>query len=417
MTAMLDTGKWAAGAPRRSAHDEAALVIREQEGVITFAQARAAGMSKSEIRWHLARGDWQRLRTGVYATFSGPVPRRCRLWAAVLAAGPGAVLSHESAAELAGLAGKHPGAIHITIPEERRIRRAAGVVLHLSARIDDARHPALRPPQTRIEETIIDLTQTAQSLLDAFGWLGRAVNDRMTTEDRLLATMSQRPRLRWRQPLREALGDLKAGCRSVLELSYLREVERAHGLPAGERQSPVDAGPGRGRIYLDVRYRQYRVRVELDGRAAHPDHLRHRDWERDNLAAETHEAPLRYMTPEVVEESCRVAAQVARSLGNGGCPAHPILARATTALLHDPGALVPSLWHRCSRIMSLAGERPYDHGHAAAVDAPAGARCGRGRFRGVAAGRGLGRGRRPACCPGGGARGRGDVLRHRGCLR
>ena len=131
----------------------------------------------------------------------------------------------------------------------------------------------------------------------------------------------RRPRVRWRRHLTEALGDIKAGCRSVLELAYLRNVERAHGLPAGERQSPVDTVAGRG--YLDVRYRQHATRVELDGRAAHPDHLRHQDWERDNLAAERHEAPLRYLTPEVWEQPCRIAAQVGRALRHGGWPGTP----------------------------------------------------------------------------------------------
>jgi hypothetical protein len=37
---------------------------------------------------------------GVYATFTGALPRRSQLWAAALKAGQGPVLSHETAAEL-----------------------------------------------------------------------------------------------------------------------------------------------------------------------------------------------------------------------------------------------------------------------------------------------------------------------------
>src|SRR6201999_2129064 len=48
-------------------------------------------------------GGWTRLDRGIYATGSGPPSRKALLWAALLWAGSGAVLSHETAAELWGL--------------------------------------------------------------------------------------------------------------------------------------------------------------------------------------------------------------------------------------------------------------------------------------------------------------------------
>jgi hypothetical protein len=45
---------------------------------------------------------WRRLHPGVYAAFSGQPGRDPVLWAAVLRAGPRAILSHETAAELHG---------------------------------------------------------------------------------------------------------------------------------------------------------------------------------------------------------------------------------------------------------------------------------------------------------------------------
>ena len=51
---------------------------------------------------------------------------RSTLWAAVLYAGPGAMLSHQTAAELWGLADKPSSLIHLTIPGDRRVRKQPG---------------------------------------------------------------------------------------------------------------------------------------------------------------------------------------------------------------------------------------------------------------------------------------------------
>ena len=67
---------------------------------MTRRQALDAGMSLGAIAAKIRFGRWQRVHAGVYATFTGPVTRDAQLWAAVLAAGPGAQLSHQTAAEI-----------------------------------------------------------------------------------------------------------------------------------------------------------------------------------------------------------------------------------------------------------------------------------------------------------------------------
>ena len=53
---------------------------------------------------------------------------------------------------------------------------------------------------------------------------------------------------------------MTAGACSVLEWSYLRHVERAHGLPTADRQVRASA---RGTVCRDVWYRRFRLVVEL----------------------------------------------------------------------------------------------------------------------------------------------------------
>jgi hypothetical protein len=145
--------------------------IDDQESVLTHAQLLACGYTDDQVQSRVRRGEWQRLHRAVYATFSGPVPRLAHLWAAVLACGPDAELSHGSAAELWGCLEKSQSRIHVTIPHWRRAAQAKGLVVHRSARIDRARHPALRPPRTKIEDTLLDLAADSGSADKAIGWL------------------------------------------------------------------------------------------------------------------------------------------------------------------------------------------------------------------------------------------------------
>jgi hypothetical protein len=91
-------------------------LARNQSGVVSRTQALRAGLSRDMIKFRVSSGRWRQLYPGVYATFTGVPTRRASLWAAVLSAGPGAVLSHETAAELQGLSDKPADSIHVTIP-------------------------------------------------------------------------------------------------------------------------------------------------------------------------------------------------------------------------------------------------------------------------------------------------------------
>jgi hypothetical protein len=93
----------------------------------------------------------------------------------------------------------------------------------------------------------------------------KAVQARKTTPRRLLEAMNQRSRDRHRQLMAEIRGDVAAGAESPLEMKYLHDLERPHGLPRGNRQQRRHGLP-----YLsDVGYDEFRVLVELDGRVGH----------------------------------------------------------------------------------------------------------------------------------------------------
>ena len=217
-------------------------------------------MSPARVSWRVRGGHWQRLHQGVYATFTGQPDREAILWAALRRAGPDAVLSHWTAAELSKLTNSQSRLIHVTVPRHQHVRPISGVMIHRSSRVSQARHPAVMPPRTRIEETALDLAGCSKDLEDALAWLARACATRLTTPGRIRVALGQRARVRWRQALAAGLDDIEDGAHSALELRYVRRVERAHGLPRAQRQ--VRPGPcASAAQYKDALYTEFGVGV------------------------------------------------------------------------------------------------------------------------------------------------------------
>jgi hypothetical protein len=316
-------------------------LARHQSGIVCRSQALKAGLSVGTIKFRVSSGRWQQVYPGVYATFTGASGRGGQLWAALLWAGPGAMLSHETAAELQRLTDNPVQTTHVTVPVQRRVRAIPGVSIHRSGRAIEAVQQDSNPPLTRVEETVLDLTQTAGNFDDVCGWVTRAFARELTDEERLRVAMRQRGRLRWRADLHELIAAAASGDHSVLEYRYERDVERAHGLPEPVRQAPFTAPDGR-RGRRDRLYRDYRVVVELDGRLAHPAEDQWRDKDRDNVAALDGYQSLRYGWAHVRWHPCATALQVARVLRvqgwdgwprpcSPGCPVERALSRLTVS--------------------------------------------------------------------------------------
>lgn len=301
--------------------EEINVTAQGQAGVVSRSQARAHALTPGAIRARVIAGRWQRLHPGVYLTHSGPPTRMSRCWAALLYCGDHAMLSHITAAEVAGLVDRPDGPIHVTVPHRQHVARQPGLVIHRSMIADQLRHPSRNPPQTRIEETVIELTRLATGPEQAAGWVLRACARRVTTVQRLAAAIGGRRRLRWRSALTAALVDAGLGCESVLEQRYLHRVERRHRLPDGRRQHRVRSA---GRVhYDDVRYRPWDVVVELDGHLAHPAEVRPRDLDRDNDSTAGGAVVLRFGWTDVTVRTCLVAERVADALRRAGWTGTP----------------------------------------------------------------------------------------------
>ena len=254
-----------------------------QSRVVGHRQAVRHGVTEAAVARRTKSGAWQRLHRATYATFSGVPSRDARLWAAVLRAGPGAVLSHETAAEVHRLIDKPISKIHVTVPAQRNPARRSpirGVVIHRSRNVASEPLPPWQLPRTPIEETVLDLVESAKTTDDAFAWLAQAIGRDLVSTGMLSAALAARKRMRRRSWVLEALTDVADGVMSTIELRYVRDVERAHGLPQARRQARRELDGGVR--YLDNFYEAFKLCVEIDGRLTHPPEQKWRDADRDS---------------------------------------------------------------------------------------------------------------------------------------
>lgn len=256
-----------------------ARLARLQHGLVTRAQALAAGLSPSTIRRRVAAGAWVRRAAGVYAVATAPATWRQQVLVACLAVD--GVASHRTAASLWGLSGFRPGPLHVLVPNGRLDRRRR-VTVHQTTALppgDVARVDGI--PVTRVARTLVDLAScTSERELE------EAVDDalcrRLVTLDRLVrrADALLGSGRTGSATLRRVLAtwDDGAAPQEVAEARLFRRLVRA-GLPPPMTQVEV-YDDGRFVARLDVAWPERRLGVELDGFRWH---AAPRAFERDRL--------------------------------------------------------------------------------------------------------------------------------------
>jgi very-short-patch-repair endonuclease len=290
-------------------------ITRNQAGVVSRQQALSSGLTPGMIDTKLRAGWWRQVHAGVYHAFTGSMNRDAQLWAAVLYAGRGAYLSHETAAEINGLADSVSEVTNVTIPISRRIKPPEGVFIHLSSHKPMIWTPPGMPPYSIVEETVLDLVQAATGKDEVIALVTSGFNRKLLTEDHLRAVARTRKKLRWRDELDEVISVAAGGAHSPLEYRHDRDVQRAHGLPEPVKQAKFRKPEGTNG-YRDRYYPEYGgLVIELDGKRYHLDDQRDRD--RDNQAAVTG-ATLRYGWVDVTRKACETARQEAAALRNRG---------------------------------------------------------------------------------------------------
>lgn len=255
-----------------------AELAERQCGRVTAAQLELLGVHPSKLaRWR--RSAYLRpLLPGVFAVGHAAPNREGDLWAAVLYAGPGAMLSHATAARWLGLVDFAPRVIQVSTPRKARSLQRIKVY---GRRRDLARHFHKGLPVTTIPTTMVDLAATSttrvvnralgqldfQKLLDVDSLIGACGSGRSGAAALRVAIAGYDPRHKYANgTLEEDFLDLCRRRRLPLPLlnTYVHEIK-------------VDAyWPGQGLV------------VELDSELAHSTPAQRRRDRRNDLALRSH---------------------------------------------------------------------------------------------------------------------------------
>lgn len=243
---------------RRLAQDGAA----EHGGVLSRRQLAALGYDRDAVAREIAGLRWNEHGRHTVALHTGELSDVALRWRAIWEVGHQvARLDGVSSLEVAGLSGFAEDVLHVSVTRNSRCPKVTGVRIHRVSRLPEELHPATLP-RTRPEVAALRAAHWARSDRQAALILVMVVQQRLTTGERLLATTEiVRGRAR-RRFIRDTALDLADGAQSLGELDFAG-LCRAHGLPTPERQV-VRRGP-KGRIYLDVRWRESSLVVEVDG--------------------------------------------------------------------------------------------------------------------------------------------------------
>jgi hypothetical protein len=292
-----------------------ARTAKTQEGVITRGDLRAAGLGRGAIAHRIAQGRLHRQHRATFLVGHEVPPERAPQFAAVLALGDKAYLSHGSALEDYGALEPNGGPIHVTVVGCCR-RSRDGIRVHRTTRI---------APEDMGTLDGLRITSPARAVLDYAEYatprqLARVVNqlhvDGLATPEEICEVMKRTPGRRGAALLRATLlrHEGPARFRSGGERILLALFARAR-LPRPEVNALAEGEE------IDLLYRDARLAIELDGGTPHGTPAAvDRDRRKDaHLRSRGYEV-LRYSYWQIDEEPEAVVAEVARKLEERRAP-------------------------------------------------------------------------------------------------
>jgi Protein of unknown function (DUF559)/Transcriptional regulator, AbiEi antitoxin len=241
-----------------------AELATSQDGVVSRDQLAALGIRRGSIAARIRSGRLHRVHRGVYAVGRRGVHGKGLLWAAVLACGERAVVSHVSAADLWEIRRSASRVVHVAVARTGRVHRR-GLVVHRTVCLPENEVTRCEGiPVTSVTRTLLDLAEVIPRRA-----LERAMDEaerlRVFDERALREVLESHPGRRGSPLIAAVLEDHAVGStltRSELEERFLALCEDA-GIEGPEVNAKV------GRYEVDFLWPEKRLIVETDGEQSH----------------------------------------------------------------------------------------------------------------------------------------------------
>ena len=283
--------------------------MARQGGLISHEQALAAGMSRSTVARRVSSRQWFRIFPGVYRHAAVPVTDELMARAALLWAGPDAVLSGAWAAWWHGLGPAPVGPVSVTVSPTSGLRSRG--YAHIRRRF-------LEPVDVTVVRGIPVVTRALSALECATGPDGQDIVDRaaqrhVSAEEFGLA-MTRFSHGRGAKAARRRIAELSDGAVSPPERELLRAL-RCMGVT--EFRAGVKVRIEGQLLWLDLAVVVVKLAVEVDGVAVHSEVGQiHRDLARQNLLITDGWTVLRYTPKQIRQNSELIVDQIRSTLAH-----------------------------------------------------------------------------------------------------
>ena len=274
--------------------------LREQDGVITLAQARAAGLSQAAAARRVRSGHRRRCSKGLYFAETHPFTDAARVRIAVWSYGADAAASGLAAAWWHGLTRFAPDLVEVTASRSNHGRRHDDTKLR---RRDLAPADIVERRGLRVTALPLTVIEAAVRRVGGAKLMDSALQ--RDVELRELWRAHLRNKGRYGSPAaRRLLQAASDGARSEAE-RLLVKLLRDAGIKGWKTNYPV------GRYKVDVAFPQAKVAIEVDGWAFHSDGEAFQiDRERQNAIALLGWQVLRFTWLDLTEYPQRVLAVI-----------------------------------------------------------------------------------------------------------
>ncbi len=287
------------------------VLAGRQAGRLSTAQFEALGVESVVIARWVDSGYLHIVHPRVYAVGHRAPSVEADLWAAVLYAGPGAMLSHATALWWHGLIDKQPWPLQVSTP--RRCRSLRGVKVYGRRNCDRVLHKGL--PTTRIEQALLDFAATASRERVRYALANADYHKVLDiTALKVIAGNGRAGSTKLREALKRHEPKL-ARTRSPLERLFLPLCEK-FGVPLPDDVNVLIEG-----VLVDAVWWRQKLVVELDGRDNHSSWGQiQRDRSNEMRLRAGGFDVLRYGTLQLEEQPALVAGDVITRLSRPAMP-------------------------------------------------------------------------------------------------